>query len=86
MASSSVPVLASSEEGIGTLLRGIFAKVVGISESDFVPGVTFLELGADSLALLEASQRVETKFDVKIPFRTLLEELTTVESVARRIR
>jgi glutamate-1-semialdehyde-2,1-aminomutase len=49
------------------------------------PDATFFELGADSLSLLQFSQAIQNKFNVKIPFRRLLEELPTLSSVAAYI-
>jgi glutamate-1-semialdehyde aminotransferase/acyl carrier protein len=41
-----------------------------------------IELGADSLFLLQASQKIREKFNVRVPFRLLLEDLSTLDAIA----
>jgi glutamate-1-semialdehyde aminotransferase len=42
-------------------------------------------MGADSLFLLQASQAIRDKFGVKLPFRMMLEEYSTVEALSNYI-
>ncbi len=42
---------------------------------------SFLELGFDSLFLIQLSQKIKSKLKVKISFRQLIEEIATVESL-----
>jgi len=41
-----------------------------------------VNLGADSLFLLQASQSIQKEFGVRVPFRLLLEDLSTVDALA----
>src|SRR5215216_4662968 len=41
-----------------------------------------VNLGADSLFLLQASQSIQKEFGVRVPFRLLLEDLSTVDAMA----
>ncbi|HLX09567.1 MAG TPA: amino acid adenylation domain-containing protein [Thermoanaerobaculia bacterium] len=62
-------------------VRTLFAAVLG--ESAAIPATaSFLELGADSLVLIEASRAIERRFGVRIPFRRMLEELATPARLA----
>jgi glutamate-1-semialdehyde aminotransferase/acyl carrier protein len=63
-------------------IRSLFADLFGVPGERLLPDASFLELGADSLLLLRASQRIEETFGARIPFRRLVEELSSVEAVA----
>jgi amino acid adenylation domain-containing protein len=63
----------------------IFSQLFGkpISEPDLAK--SFIDLGADSLLMIQASQLVQERFGVKISFRQIMEELTTIESLAAHL-
>jgi glutamate-1-semialdehyde aminotransferase/acyl carrier protein len=44
-----------------------------------------VNLGADSLFLLQASQSIQKAFGVRVPFRLLLEDLSTVDALAAHL-
>ncbi|WP_268891328.1 MupA/Atu3671 family FMN-dependent luciferase-like monooxygenase [Actinokineospora pegani] len=46
-------------------------------------GVPLLDLGADSLVLVELSREVKTRFDVDISVQQLLEDIVTVRAISR---
>src|SRR5205823_6639504 len=48
-------------------------------------GVSFLELGLDSLLLSQAAVTISRKFGVKVTFRQLLQDTGTLESLAAHI-
>jgi glutamate-1-semialdehyde aminotransferase/acyl carrier protein len=73
------------EEEIQSVLRAIFTSVTGMEAADVGLEPSFLELGADSLALLQVSQEVQHRFGVKIPFRRLLDEITSIGALAAHI-
>jgi len=74
---SSSPVLLRVSE--------LFAGLLGRAPTDVDGGRTFLELGADSLLLMQASRGIEGAFGVRIPFRRLMEELSTVGDLAAHL-
>lgn len=78
-------VEAIRRERISSTLDTIIKDLTGIDAAQLEPGTTFLEMGADSLSLLQASQAIQDKFGVTIPFRLLMEELDTVESLAAHL-
>jgi glutamate-1-semialdehyde aminotransferase/acyl carrier protein len=63
-------------------LQALFGELFGVPAVQVPPDATFLELGADSLFLLRASQRIQDRFGVRVPFRRMIEELTTVDALA----
>jgi amino acid adenylation domain-containing protein/non-ribosomal peptide synthase protein (TIGR01720 family) len=54
----------------------------GLNATEIGLHMSFLEMGADSLSLLRASQSIQEKFGVKIPFRMMLDELSTIDELA----
>jgi non-ribosomal peptide synthase protein (TIGR01720 family) len=67
------------------MLRSAFGELFGIAADELDVHATFLELGADSLTLLRASQIIQEKFGVKIPFRLLLDEVASIEALSHYV-
>lgn len=67
------------------ILSKIFADLLGIDVDEIDTQATFLELGADSLFLLQASQAIENELGIRIPFRLLLEDFDTIALLAAHI-
>ena len=63
-------------------LQTLFSEISGIAAEDLLPHASFLELGLDSLLLTQASAALLKRFGVKVPFRQLLEELSSLEALA----
>jgi glutamate-1-semialdehyde aminotransferase/acyl carrier protein len=70
---------------LGDRLRRLFAELLGVPPAEVAPGRSFLELGADSLALLRASHEIEARLGARVPFRRLLEDLSTVDALAAHL-
>src|SRR5437764_388013 len=68
-----------------SMLTTTFAEFLGVESSAINISSHFLELGADSLLLLQASQAISSKFGVKVPFRMMLEEYSTIHALAAYI-
>lgn len=66
-------------------LSEMFERLFGSGAQKVPTDVTLIELGVDSLFLLQASQVIKSEFGVKIPFRLLLEELSTIEGIAEHL-
>ncbi|MGH9593298.1 MAG: phosphopantetheine-binding protein, partial [Bryobacteraceae bacterium] len=78
---SRAPSAATSrKDHLLALLRIQFHELSGADLKD--PSVSFMELGLDSLLLSQASQSLEKKFGVKIAFRQMLENLSTINDLA----
>ena len=63
-------------------VKEILQGTMGLRPAEIDPRTTFLELGADSLLLLQIGQTISRRFGVRLPFRMLLEEVATVEAVS----
>jgi len=66
-------------------LQSLFADLSGLEASALEPQAPFLELGLDSLLLTQASGAIQKAFGVKVTFRELLEELSTIAAIAGRL-
>ena len=62
---------------IRSQLHEIFKHLLGVNVENVDENASFIELGADSLLLLQVSQSLQKKMNVKIPFRSLIEEFTS---------
>jgi amino acid adenylation domain-containing protein/FkbH-like protein len=66
-------------------LRSLLGNLSGLNEAALGAKTTFTQLGFDSLFLTQASVAVEQDFGVRVAFRQLLEEFTTLDSLAEHI-
>ena len=64
------------------LLAEIFEELSGTNLSSVDHSATFLDLGFDSLFLTQVTQSIQSKFGLKITFRQLLDQLSTLEALA----
>jgi len=71
----------SREERITQELKMIFLNLSGMPVED--RHATFIDLGFDSLFLSQASQAIDAKFKIKITFRQLLGNLSTIAAIAK---
>ena len=73
------------KEKIVTDLKSVIKELSGQDQSSVDILASFFDLGFDSLFLTQASQAFRSKFGVKVTFRQLLEELSTIDAVANYI-
>ncbi|MCL4180305.1 MAG: amino acid adenylation domain-containing protein [Verrucomicrobia bacterium] len=66
-------------------LKQAFGDLAGQDLADAGPESTFLDLGFDSLFLTQAAALLKNRFGVKITFRQLLEEFTSLGALARQL-
>jgi acyl transferase domain-containing protein/glutamate-1-semialdehyde aminotransferase len=76
---------AQSAADVEPRLVALFSELSGLREAQLDPTANFFELGLDSLFLTQAAAAIFKTFDVRVTFRELLEELTTVNALAARI-
>ena len=62
-------------------LRGVVSGLLQISPDRLDPDAPLLELGADSLVLVQAIRTIESEFGVTLTIRQLFEELTTITAI-----
>jgi amino acid adenylation domain-containing protein len=85
---SSVPAetkelsLGLRKERLFLAVRSLLGELSGYDLSDADPSADLMELGFDSLLLTQASQVLHRKFGINITFRQLMEELSSVQSIA----
>ncbi len=72
-------------EQIFNALSSMFCELFGVGEGTLDPQATFLEQGADSLFLLRASQEITKRFEVRLPFRLLLDDIANLETLAAHL-
>ena len=84
--SPKVPVVTQSRNGdIQAAVLAILRGLSGSDLSDDSADTSFLELGFDSLLLSQVAQDLQGRFAVKVSFRQLLGELSTVATLVRFI-
>jgi glutamate-1-semialdehyde aminotransferase/acyl carrier protein len=66
-------------------LQTLFSELSGMEESELITTASFLDLGLDSLFLTQASTAIRKAFGVKVSFRDLLEDASTLDALAARI-
>ena len=68
-------------EGVAEILRDVSGETI-----DPAATTTFLELGFDSLLLSQVAQQLQRKFSVKVAFRQLLCDLSTIPALECFVR
>ncbi|BAY50183.1 amino acid adenylation (plasmid) [Scytonema sp. HK-05] len=76
---------ANQSETILAQLRTIVANLLKSDLEGVDVDAPFLEMGADSIVLVDAIRHIENTFGVKIGIRQLFEELTTLSALASHI-
>ncbi len=86
---SSPPEQPSPGAGRATRLRAavaeLFEELSGMDLSTVDGAATFLEIGFDSLFLTQASQALQEKFGIKITFRQLLNDVSSLDALSQFI-
>ena len=72
-------------DSIGSTLLSLVAKLLHIEVKEIDVSATFLELGIDSLLLLEAMRNIQTTFGVHVEAHQFFEELETIDALATYI-
>ncbi len=79
------PATTGRHEALVDRVRSLFADLSGMDAASLDTGATFLELGLDSLFLTQAALLLQKTFGVKVSFRDLLEELSTIDALASHL-
>ncbi|MEW6352921.1 MAG: amino acid adenylation domain-containing protein [Pseudomonadota bacterium] len=82
MIETSVKKSFSRREKLLPMLQEALSELSGLDITAIGATTTFLEMGFDSLFLTQISHALQKKFNVKVPFRQLLEESATLEALA----
>lgn len=76
------PVKVQKGEQILAKLCSIVASLLKSNPEEVDIHAPFLEMGADSIVLIDAIRNIENTFGIKISIRQLFEELTNLEALA----
>ncbi|OKP93898.1 non-ribosomal peptide synthetase [Paenibacillus sp. P32E] len=66
-------------------VRGIIADISGYGHENIRSDISFMEMGLDSIMLVNARHAIKERFGIDIPLRLFFEELSTVSDVGRYI-
>ena len=80
VAATSNRIVESRKDRIASELRKIFLTLSGTAIED--DNAAFLDLGFDSLFLSQASQAIDARFKIKITFRQLLGDMSTIAAIS----
>jgi amino acid adenylation domain-containing protein len=81
-AETNEPFVASRKERLVVAVRSLLGEFSGYDLSEADPSADLMELGFDSLLLTQGSQVLHRKFGINITFRQLMEELSSIQSIA----
>ncbi|AGC43406.1 non-ribosomal peptide synthetase [Myxococcus stipitatus DSM 14675] len=79
----TAPATVSRQERFLSELRALLSRLLQMPAERMDAHASFLELGADSVVLMDAARAVEKRFGLKLTMRQLFEELTTLDAMAR---
>ncbi|MDZ8257279.1 non-ribosomal peptide synthetase [Nostoc sp. ChiQUE01b] len=66
-------------------LKDIVSESLGVKSSAIDIHTRFLEMGVDSLILLQINRAIQKQLSINIPFRLLLEDLSTIHALVTHI-
>ena len=70
---------------IAGILAEVFEELSGVNVSEADGSTSFLEMGFDSLFLTQVTQELHDKFALKITFRQLLSDLSSIDALSEYI-
>ncbi len=84
-ASPVVPSAADRRPRVLARIKEQIEDVSGIEVDDADPDANFIELGLDSLALTQLALQLSKSFGIKLTFRQLMEDLSSLERLVMHI-
>ncbi|MBN8727812.1 MAG: amino acid adenylation domain-containing protein [Xanthomonadales bacterium] len=81
----AVPMDGARQARILARLRALVDDVAGVDTDGAAGDATFVELGLDSLALTQLALQASRAFGLKLSFRQLMEDLSSLERLAMHI-
>jgi len=82
---TAAPVPPSRRSAILDSLRTMVAELLHAQPADIDPQTQFLDMGADSIVLVDAVRRINQNFSIKISIRSLFESLTNIDRLAAHL-
>ena len=68
---------------IASVLHSIIHELTGIQPTEKDAHIDFFDLGVDSLLIIQFTQAIQNRCGLKVPYRMLFEELTTLDAISR---
>ena len=81
----NIATVMSRKQEILTALMSDIGGALELPASEVATDVPFLEMGADSIVMVEAIAIIEQRYGVKLALRQFFEELSTLEAVASHL-
>lgn len=75
----------SKTDRVQAKLTSVLLDLSGLDLNELDQSATFLELGFDSLFLIQFSQAIKTNFKVKVSFRQLIEQIPSPEALVNHL-
>ena len=85
MTHDSVGIASERRLRLQPVVAGLFEELSGIVTGPESFNTSFLELGFDSLFLTQATQAIQRRFEVKVTFRQIMEEYSSIRMLADRL-
>ena len=82
ISSQMITAPPARKNSIVSKIQAVLRNLSGQDQSAAASDVSFLELGFDSLLLTQVAQAFRKEFGVKVTFRQLLEDYSTMETLA----
>jgi acyl transferase domain-containing protein/thioesterase domain-containing protein len=79
------PILPVSHKVLTDELKGMIADIVGL-KGEIKEDQSFDRIGLDSLSLAVLAQNISKKYKIKIEFRQLASELTTIDKLSKALK
>ena len=76
---------AAEASSMLTGLKSLIADLSGVEVNDTDTSASFFELGFDSLFLTQLTQAIQSKYRVKITFRQVMENYSTVDALVAHL-
>ncbi len=80
--STTAPAIPERLARIEGRLREFIGRMLGIDGEHIDAEATFIEQGAESLLLLQASQHIHREFGIRVPFRRMMDDLSTLTALS----
>jgi amino acid adenylation domain-containing protein len=77
-----IPASIDRRDGLRARVQTVLHELSGIPRERLAADAPFLELGFDSLFLTQAGTSLQSAFGVRITFRQLIEDLSTIDALA----
>jgi len=75
----------SQERAVKDVLTGALAAALKLAPHELDPELSFLEMGASSLVLVDTFRQLHERFNVRVSVRRVFEEFGTIELLSRHV-